>query len=270
MHALAEQEHIDLDAIEQIALLSVRRASVFLGLGLHAAGDDRLKDYSLSDITQIRIMPPELDDETVASFKREFGRWIVTGGLRELIESFSVYLDAIHSACVKMAIRRGTMDGTHVKGVVWKFLRGGLSDKLGILESSFKVSTAHAKDLLSINQARNCLAHRRGVVGLQDCSSGHLCEVSWIGVDIAMHKPSGEEIELGPENLSDGIVWEKDAQLLVRRHRRQRQYNVGERISFSAKDLEEMCNVVIWSANDIKRTTIDYARGVGVEVRLRE
>jgi len=48
-----ESIHIDLDQVLQIALTGVKRASVFMGLGVNAAINDNFNKYQLSEITSL-------------------------------------------------------------------------------------------------------------------------------------------------------------------------------------------------------------------------
>ena len=65
----------------------VRRASVFLGLGVNAARNPQFKDYQLQNLALFRIMPDALPDETIAHFKENFEEWVISCALRELTES---------------------------------------------------------------------------------------------------------------------------------------------------------------------------------------
>ena len=63
--------------------------------------------YELTDISPIHLVPSNVPEETIAHFKTEFGRWVITNGLRELIETFALFLDRTHNACLFMAATRG-------------------------------------------------------------------------------------------------------------------------------------------------------------------
>lgn len=103
------QKHITInfDDIRDIANKGVRRAALFLGLGLNAANDPRLREYELTNISAIQLIQPDADDETLSHYKEEFSTWVVACALREMIESFGVFLDGIYEACLVMAVHRG-------------------------------------------------------------------------------------------------------------------------------------------------------------------
>lgn len=48
---------IDFDKLKEIALRGIRRTAVFLGLGVNAARDENFKDYQLTGIALLRLVP---------------------------------------------------------------------------------------------------------------------------------------------------------------------------------------------------------------------
>lgn len=98
--------NIDLDQIKKIAKKGVRRSALFMGLGLNAAYDENFQKYELTDITQIQIIRPNADSQTLKHYKEEFSLWIISCGLRELIETFAVFLDEINNSCILMAVNK--------------------------------------------------------------------------------------------------------------------------------------------------------------------
>ena len=79
---------IDLDKILDVALRGVRRASMFMGFGVNAALSPEMRNYQLSDITRIKILPDNISDDSLEKAKNEFRLWIEANGFRELIETF--------------------------------------------------------------------------------------------------------------------------------------------------------------------------------------
>ena len=93
------QININLPIIQNIAILGVRRTAVFMGLGINAANKSDFKQYELANFTGLEFIEPISDEKTLDEFKSEFGRWIIGNGLRELIETFCIFLDEIHVVC---------------------------------------------------------------------------------------------------------------------------------------------------------------------------
>ncbi|MDP2744700.1 MAG: hypothetical protein Q8P00_06525 [Dehalococcoidia bacterium] len=90
------QVNINLPAIKNIAVKGIRRTAVFMGLGINAANNPDFRQYELAKITSLEFIEPISDEKTLTNFKTEFGRWVIGNGLRELIETFCVFLDEIH------------------------------------------------------------------------------------------------------------------------------------------------------------------------------
>ncbi len=93
-------QYLKLNFLEilNIAWTGIRRASIFLGLGLNAAWDPTYKNYLLPDSTKIHFVPQQLSNSDIESSKRDFANWLIGNGLREVNEYFDVFLDKMHEA----------------------------------------------------------------------------------------------------------------------------------------------------------------------------
>ena len=91
----------------------MRRAATFLGLGLNAAYDKNFKDYRLSKITRIDLVKPNASDDEIAHIKEEFSFWIIGNGLRELIETYNIFLDGLYDACLFFKAVKSGLSKTH-------------------------------------------------------------------------------------------------------------------------------------------------------------
>jgi hypothetical protein len=85
---VSDRIEINLDKILDVAIRGVRRAAIFMGLGVNAASDTEFTDYQLTHLTKIKIVP-DVAPEVVTHFKDEFKIWIEANGFRELVEAFS-------------------------------------------------------------------------------------------------------------------------------------------------------------------------------------
>ena len=115
-----------------------------------------------------------LDEATLCGFKNAFEHWIIANGLRELVESFGLFLDGIHGMC--RMIR--TVNGELAEAEVRAFERKGIEAKLKVLKERFCIGTKRDRYFGSISQARNCITHRQGVIGPEDLrGKGYRAEV---------------------------------------------------------------------------------------------
>lgn len=255
---------IDLDALLEQALLGVRRASVFLGLGINAATNPDFRNYQLTGFTHIQLVPEALPDERVDHFKEEFRLWIEAGGFRELVESFAAYLDGLHYVCLLMAAAPNIKAATDVQERQSRFEIQGIPNKLNMLRQNYGVVTAHTAHLVSLGKARNCLTHRRGIVGREDVGTEATLRVCWKGADIFVEEPDGNRIlftlDTPPIYLPNGGT------LLIQMTDRTREFNEGEKLLLSARDLAEICWFYTREANNLHQSLIHFARESGIKI----
>ena len=96
--------NIDYKAIWKTVRIGIRRTNLFLGLGLNAIKDPDFKDYKLPSWGTINFLPDEAAEETISLYKEEFSIWIIGCGLRELFETFSIFLNQICEASLHVAV----------------------------------------------------------------------------------------------------------------------------------------------------------------------
>ena len=266
---MANNIEIDLDEIEKIAVSGVMRTAVFMGLGLNAAYDKNFRNYELTDITQIQIVPPNADEKTITHYKGQFGVWIIMCGLRELTETFAVYLDRIQAACSSIALRRGKYKNDDLKKLRKKFLYKGIKGKLELLEEKFGIKAKNNDYLISISQVRNCFAHRRGIIGSEDCTTNDELVIRWKGIDLFIETSMGEIIPLNPPLPKDGTLMKTDGHICLKFVERMETFKEGTVIKLSPRNLAEICNVVLWSTGEIKASAIEYAKSIGIAIKLK-
>jgi hypothetical protein len=263
----AQTVTFNFDHIREIAHKGVRRAAVFLGLGLNAAYDKEFTDYRLSKITQIDIVPPDADDNTIAAFKKEFSFWIIGNGLRELVETFSIFLDRLHEACLVFKTSKGSYTQKQLREECTKFHYFGLSEKLATIKQEFALAPDNPDHLISINKARNCLTHRRGKVGVQDVGADNKLHLNWKGMDVFVKTPGGEEIPLIPGGLNKPIHLQDGGDVMLRIVQRSQTFSLGEGIILTPVDLSEMCQVFAEETNHLCKGGMDYAQRLGIPKR---
>ena len=255
--------NIDVSKIQDIALLGVRRAVVFMGLGTNAARDSRFHEYKLAHITGIELIPSNVDEKTINHFKEEFELWIIESGFRELSERFSLFLDSIHHHTLLLATNRKKITPEDAEKLHNKFEYAGITGKLNYLEQTFGMSLRHAHYLETLAQARNCLTHRLGIVGDKDCNVNGYFELRWRSFDVLAQRPDRAE----PDNLSfpmtESVLFEKGAQIQLKIVDRIRRFPKGKKMALSPKDLAEICHFVILASNDVASAMIEYAKTIG-------
>src|ERR1051326_8981105 len=141
---------VNLDDIANVAHKGVRRASVFMGLGVNAANDPTFQKYQLSKIdhpegqfVHFEFVPNEVDEDTLKTFKAEFRTWIVSNGLRELIEAYAVFLDRIYDTLLLAEGVQKKTDGNVLNKRNAAFLKFGIEKKLKRLWAEYGVRPEH-------------------------------------------------------------------------------------------------------------------------------
>lgn len=257
------QININLPAIKNIAVKGVRRTAIFMGLGINAANNPDFKQYELAKNTGFEFIEPISDEQILINFKTEFGRWIVGNGLRELIETFCVFLDELHFVCLLVAVTCDKVKKAQIQKENLNFRHSGLKDKIRNLSKDFDVTTVQSDYLISINQARHCLTHRRGIVGSEDCFNGKELIVRWKGTDTYAETPSGERISLFPMP-EEGVLLTEGSHIMAAFPERTRIFPIHSLVTFSPRDLAEICHFTLNQTNEAIRSIEDYLRKNGV------
>ena len=266
---MKHQINIDLSQIKEISLKGIGRAAVFMGLGINAARTDEFKDYHLSNETFLRIIPENVDNAQVKDFKKHFEQWIISCGLRELIETFSVYLCAIFKACLLASINKKKMliedPDKQLKSFEWK----GVEKQLKTLRDRFNVKTSKEIYFKTINQVRNCITHRRGIVGVEDLGDKNCLRICWWALEPFIATPSGE-IPINPQIPEGGIYLKDGGTICLRVVEKEREFQLGEVIKLNPNDLYEICLLVTLATEDILKSTFDFLKSTGIEIKQTE
>ncbi len=264
---------IDFDKLADIGLKGVRRAAVFMGLGLNAASDPSFKSYQLSSIQNVQtkihmeLIHSNVSDDTLRHFKTEFGVWIIANGLREVTERFAVFLDGIHHVCQLIACSKQKLEPTAAQKLDLTFRQKGIEYKLRKLDSRFSVKPRYPDYVVSINKARNCLTHRLGKVGSEDCDQRVALEVKWTALDFQIELESGKILS---GNKALGVVLPEAGTVQLKFVERSKLFPIGTFIRFEMHELAEICNFMLDSIRGVAGTAVQYASSVGVPTQEKE
>ncbi len=253
---------IDVDQMFQNLAVGVNRAVLFMGFGLNAALDPAFRRYQLRGIAWIDFIPQDVPEAELATFKGQYGEWVVLAGCRDLIESFETFLDVVDDVCVGVNIVHARIDPAAGQKRHKRFTRLGLEDKLATLAKDFSISTPKGDALVSISKARNAIVHRRSVVGHEDGPAG--VSVKWWGFDLQTVTPSGEITMLSHGIPPEGITLTGGAQIQLKSSLREKSFSLGESIAFSPRDATEICLVVLEAGKEVIATFVQHLKAAGV------
>lgn len=256
---------IDLDKIKEIAIKGIRRTTVFLGLGVNAARDKAFNEYQLPENHYLKLVPDNATAEQIARFKENFEKWIVSNGLRELIETFGVFLDKIHHASLLLATNKERITQQDAETFGPAFERKGIEEKLKTLRTRFNILSDKEKYFPSINQARNCITHRQGQIGPEDLKGNASLNLIWWTLGIIAQTADGKEFSLTPMP-EEGFYFEHGGVVSLKISDCSRDFKLGEFIELTPGDINEICFLVYLATSEIVASTVNYAKTLGIQI----
>ncbi|MEQ8393494.1 MAG: hypothetical protein RIB30_21100 [Thalassospira sp.] len=182
---------IDFDKVRSILRNGITRADLFMGIGLNASTHQPAISHNLTNNSGIHIQftKETLTDDETKHVNEEFGKWIISNGLRELLETFSIFLLNLYIAVYLLADQK-TKDS--IKITPKKFEKLGISQQLIIISEIIEVNDDDLNIINSLNQLRNCYAHRNGRVGAKDLNEEtKKFSVSWTKIHTMIEEPDG-------------------------------------------------------------------------------
>lgn len=258
---------IDFETLLEYARIGIRRASIFMGFGVHAAASPAIRNFDLSKETKLRVVADTNDDKLLGEYKSEFRSWVIVNGLREIHEAFTEYLEKLNQACLTIGWVAGEFTPEACDGQHKKFHRGGLPDKFEILRKRFGVITQHEDGLNSLNDARNCFTHRRGIVGPDDFNHEDQLRLRWRTLDIYFIPAGGRpvltrDIPEGGLPMPGGFIESKYVERIC-------SFSKGEILELSPLQLAEICYFADEAAVELANSAVEYARRKGIPINER-
>jgi hypothetical protein len=131
---------------------------------------------------------------------------------------------------------------------------------------------SYAEMFETFRQARNCLAHRRGVVAKRDDNTGEeLLKLSWCFIGTHIRLPDGTEQLIDNDALNEGVTVEEGGQLIARLTWKEKKFAVGSQIKLTRHDLGEVCLGVHLATIHVLQKMVEFARAHGIpDVDLQE
>ncbi|MBM2713500.1 hypothetical protein JQK88_20210 [Mesorhizobium caraganae] len=204
-------------------------------------------------------MPQEVTVETSQAFVRDFESWTITNGFRDLVETFSVFLVAVFS--IAYILERGTVLKEDHDKAIRKFDRGGVEAQLAALTKTLGLDGGFSQMFVSLNSARKCMAHRRGIVSLED--TGPLEEsfvLRWRTRSLMLEDEG--DATLAPYR-DEPLYVEKGEAILYAEVERTTVFSLGEQIRLSRHDLSEICYGVMIATECVRERLINLGRKQG-------
>lgn len=252
--------NFNLDAIDEIARKGIRRAAVFMGLGVNAAGTAELTNYHLYQDTTLHLLPSTVPPEVLQGWKEQFRLWVVSSGFREVVDSLCRYFDQIHLGCSIAANRK--FDPVAQK----RFERLGLEGKIDLLRERLGLTSPNATLVASFYPIRNCLVHRLGRVGHEDINEGASLALRYRRLEFVHTTESGRVIRL-PDLMdpkAKPFHVEEAGTLGFQFSERSLEFPFGSIVTFSPKELTEILFFTQHFLFEFNKAVVDFAQQHGV------
>jgi len=267
--------NIDVDKLRDIAHTGVRRAILFMGLGLNAASREDFNDYELRKLPidpgqtslPIEFFPENLPADRVLAFKESFATWIVGCGLRELLEHYALFLDQIHRYALLVFQVKGKLGRINpIKEQQLFNRRLGIPDKLATLHKRFSIAPSDQESINQLYDARNCLAHDLGIIGSQRCDPDGNLTLTWRTLDVIARGDT-----TGTEHLIVNLIGKKTEEplsIIMQQVVRERKFAAGAKLALTKQDVWEIC--FFFNAHAIPsaiRSFVKFLKAHDIELR---
>lgn len=255
--------NIDFNEIIEIVYTSIRRASIFMGLGINAANNPNHTDYSLTHNTSLSLVPDNAGPEEISEFKENFKQWLIGNNLRSVTEAFDIFLLRIFEIChYADTFKSDTIPHAQYMEfvrVTKRFEYKKFNDKINILSKRFDITTNYKSCHLSIKKARDCLSHRLGCVAKSDCNENDAINIHWMAPEFIASNSTGK-IQAIKAPINEPVILAGDYGLYLRYVQRNRIFKKGGFINLTPKEVSEMCLFYQTEAEGIINLAINFIK----------
>jgi len=189
----------------------LQRAVDLVAFGLRAAETATATDLSIPGVRG-HVTAAQDRALSIEEAQNEFRSWVLANGFRDCVEAIGPTLEWARKFCFiwtrpgDVTIREdGTISlGANITGEEWNrdIVEGartfdfmGLPNKLNHLEHKYGFMLPPlCEHILTLNKARNCLSHRRGIVSQEDVNdpSGSSLRIMWRRLQLSIKTDEGE------------------------------------------------------------------------------
>ena len=224
---------VNLDALLGELQFSLQTTINLLAISLRATPPESMDDLRLpQDALVTKFAQSARWSHAEALEKHQ--TWAIANGLRDAVEGVSSFLESTHRvfSIWELASTNGgsvTYEEYQAAMEGGAFHRLGMPDKLTHLKSAhgIEIDAVLERQLLSVNNARNCLVHRRGVVSQRDLNTPDSMLVEWRKLYVFLQDEDGEH------ELVFGKAIKKASSVCIRVQDGQRAFTLGERVTFA-------------------------------------
>lgn len=191
--------------------------------------------------------------------KSAFIIWNITNIMRNSIECVSNFLEEVYIYCTIIVISKknnltvNEWNETLSNGKV-SFNRLGLPDKIEYLKNNYDVYSNFDEYIVSINKARNCLVHRKGIVSERDIDINQKLEVKWNTFKIKTTSPDGKKTKIVNKNNMVLKGWSLEVWL----EEKSKTFNQGDKITFAQEEISDTIMTLIQYGSYLHQSMLAY------------
>lgn len=238
------------EAIFVFANIGIKRAYAFAGVWFNPANEHNINTYHLPSggniNTTINI------SSSIEDIQENFGNWLITNGLREIIESYGLTIINLFDA-LNIAINT-----LNAQEELKRFKKYTFPEKVKkVNELLDKKLYKDMEFLTSMQDLRNALTHNFGVVDKDSI------ELTFPIVEVFGINSKGEEIEI---IFGERLGQELD--LCIRFLYDKRIFKRGDRVKIDPEYFSKLCFGAERVLCNIKQKTIEILKENGVKVKI--
>jgi hypothetical protein len=261
---------LNLEAPSSFLQTELQRSLDVVSFGLQAARQLGKVDLKIPDTFGQIIANKSLALDADGA-RPEFISWVLANGLRDCVEAVGPMLEWARKSCVMWSLPGAVLPlengkfrlSGQITGEQWnslivvggeKFDRMPLTDKFTHLQSDYGWRRPELTvQVLSLNAARNCLAHRRGIVGKKDLKSptDSGMELQWVKLILKANNGSGGRVLLPGSQVQAGEVIE------VSFERAGKPFALGEKIMLDSHDYLEITLTFLLFGLQVQKSTLE-------------
>jgi hypothetical protein len=245
--------NVNFDELLAFADKGILRATAFMGFGLNASNSG-LTDFHPAQ-AYVRLVPYELTSEQLDDYRSGFQDWVIHNAVRELVESFGLYLNTMYAACALFSSPGVPFDKIDER--IKRFEQMGEKRRLDAFRSELAIDPPSFRYLSSLIEVRNEITHSWGIVR-QD-----LLRLTWLKQQICLRGEDGSEHVLKPP-LDEEFITKSPSRVLIQFVDGSREYKRGERISLSSIEAQEICFSNHGAVRELLRAVRVFAEKNGV------
>lgn len=259
-----------IEMIVQNGLHVPKRASMLMAYGVNASNLYADINHQLPGFIQLIDVPKKLTPEDRERLKTDFRNWCIGNGFRELIEGMEAFLNALYHVIAPADLYFKGKPTEKAESAIKKFEHLGVWEKLTELEKRYGFKTGMGHYYESLTQARNCLTHRKGIVGEKDTRKKGGLELEWLGIDARIEETDGTEHVITLDTLgpieSSQFNTNDNAKLQLTYVNRSLKFNNGDLLEVPPRSLQEICSMSIYTIAKLHQLIMNWLLEHGIHL----